>query len=177
MDCYAQPDAADLQGVQNEPLPEGLNLQVKRRHEIPSLNGAGTDNIIQCHETGNLLRLQALITRDVNGIRQEAFTDPIRWQVDNRNLGTFSPDMLRQWNYNQYCSYFEDFESPTGVYLFPRFWEPGELLGQGWLETNSSTKETWESSTAAGIASPGTVEIVTDEVIPVNQVGFDLVHI
>jgi hypothetical protein len=177
MDCYAQPDAADLQGVANEPLPEGLNLQVKRRHEIPSLNTAGADNIIQTHETGNLIRLEVLITRDANSNRQEALTDPIRWQVDNRNLGTFSPDMLRQWNKDQYANYYGSFVSPAGVYLFPRYWNPGDMTGQGWLETNSSTKITHESSTAAGIIGSGTMEIITDEVIPVNQFGFDLVHI
>jgi hypothetical protein len=178
MDCYAQPDAQDLQGVSNEPLPEGLNLQVKRRHEIPNLNGAGTDNILQIHETGNLLRLLVGIGRDVNNVRQEVLTDPIRWQIDNRNLGTFSPDLLRQWNYNFYASYFgADFVSPVGVYLFPRFWLPGDLIGQGWVETDSSTKMTLEAVTSPGIASPGTFEFVTDEVIPVNPVGPDLVHI
>lgn len=178
MDCYAQPDAADLQGVPNEPLPEGLNLQVKRRHEIPNLNTSGADNILQTHETGNLIRLEAIVTRDGFNLRQEALTDPIRWQVDNRNLGTFSPDLLRNWNANQYSNYYgPGFQSPTGVYLFPRFWNLDSAIGQGWLETNSSTKITHESTTAAGISGQGTAEIITDEVIPVGQVGFDLVHI
>src|SRR5229473_3991988 len=41
MDAWAQPDAADLQGTPNQPVPPGLNLQVKRRHQIFQLNAAG----------------------------------------------------------------------------------------------------------------------------------------
>src|SRR5216683_786960 len=63
MDAWAQPDAADLQGTPNQPVPPGLNLQVKRRHQIFQLNAAGSDNILQSALTGNALRNQILITR------------------------------------------------------------------------------------------------------------------
>src|SRR5215469_16203061 len=34
MDAWAQPDGEDLQGTPNQPVPPGLNLQFKRRHQI-----------------------------------------------------------------------------------------------------------------------------------------------
>ena len=41
LDAYAQPDAEDLQGTPNQPVPPGLNLQFKRRHQIFTMNAGG----------------------------------------------------------------------------------------------------------------------------------------
>src|SRR5256885_1726956 len=43
-DMWAQPDATDLEGVQNQRIPPGVNLQTKTRHQIFTLNAAGSDN-------------------------------------------------------------------------------------------------------------------------------------
>src|SRR5271166_1157417 len=94
MDAWAQPDATDLQGNPNQPVPPGLNLQVKRRHQISQLNAAGSDNIIQSALTGNALRLQVLVTRGGSpSLRAEAFTDPLLWQIDNRSMGKYSTNV------------------------------------------------------------------------------------
>lgn len=169
MDAWGQPDPNDLEGVPNQPLPPGLALQVKRRHQAGvTLQASGTDNIFQLVNTGNALRGIVAITRDANGVRQDAFSDPIRWQQDNRNLGVFSPDQLFQWMNSQYAGY-QMGPRPNGVYVFPRFFNPGDLSGQGWLYTSNATKLTFETSTASGLAAgTGTVEFITDEVYPVQ---------
>lgn len=172
MDAWGQPDPADLEGVANQPLPPGLALQVKRRHQAGvTLQGGGTDNIFQLVNTGNAIRGIIAIVRDNNGVRQDYLSDPIRWQQDNRNLGVFSPDMLFQWSNAQYASYGA-LTRPTGVYVFPRFFNPGDLTGQGWLYTSNATKLTFETATAAAFTGgvTGTVEFVTDEVYPVQAV-------
>jgi len=89
MDAWAQPDDRDLQGTPNQPVPPGLNLQVKQRHQIFTMNAAGSDNIFQSALTGNALRAQILVTRGA-GLRTEALTDPVLWQIDNRSLGKYS---------------------------------------------------------------------------------------
>jgi hypothetical protein len=179
MDAWGQPDPTDLEGVANQPLPPGLALQMKRRHQAGVvLQTSGTDNILQLTNTGNALRGIVAITRDTNNNRQDGFTDPIRWQQDNRNLGVFSPDMLFQWNNQQYAEY-ELGPRPVGVYPFPRFYNPGSMDGQGWLYTSNATKLTFETSSGTAITGgTGTVEFITDEVYPVlSTVSPDLLEI
>lgn len=170
MDAWGQPDPMDLEGVPNAPLPPGLALQVKRRHQAGvTLQGGGTDNIFQLVNTGNALRGIIAIVRDNNNVRQDFLSDPIRWQQDNRNLGVFSPDLLFQWMNEQYQGYNLG-QRPSGVYVWPRFFNPGELTGQGWLYTNNATKLTFETSTSTAFTGgvTGTVEFITDEVYPVQ---------
>jgi hypothetical protein len=169
MDAWAQPDPTDLQGVANQPLPPGLALQTKRRHQAGvTLNSASTDNIFQLVNTGNAMRGIIAIVRDSNNVRQDYLSDPIRWQQDNRNLGVFSPDMLFQWANTQYSPWGIG-PRPTGVYVFPRFFNPGDLTGQGWLYTSNATKLTFETATiATAVNTPGNVEFITDEVYPVQ---------
>ena len=180
MDAWGQPDPQDLEGVPNQPLPPGLALQMKRRHQAGvTLQASGTANIFQLVNTGNALRGIIAICRDNNGVRIDALSDPIRWQQDNRNLGVFSPDQLFNWMDEQYSTYNLG-PRPLGVFVFPRFFNPGELTGQGWLYTNNATKLTFETSTAAGVLSgvTGTVEFITDEVYPVQaMVPPDLLEI
>jgi hypothetical protein len=196
LDAWAQPDPQDLQGTPNQPLPPGLALQTKRRHQAGvTFQPAGSDNIIQLTNTGNALRGIIAITRDSSGNRRNLMTDPIRWQQDNRNLGVFSPDMLSQW-YNQQYAGYDGFQTylnnqggyqgagsaalftgppageilesyPEGCYTFPRFWNPGDLDGQGWLYTTNATKLTLEVASLASSTGACTIEIITDEVYPV----------
>lgn len=170
MDAWGQPDPQDLQGVPNQPLPPGLALQTKRRQQAGVvLQGAGTDNIFQLVNTGNAMRGIIAIVRDSTNTRQDYLSDPIRWQQDNRNLGVFSPDMLFNWNNSQYASYNQA-GRPQGVYVFPRFFNPGDLTGQGWLYTSNATKLTFETSTiSTAVNVPGNVTFITDEVYPVQQ--------
>jgi hypothetical protein len=126
MDAWAQPDDKDLQGTPNQPVPPGLALQVKRRHQIFTLNAASSDNILQSALTGNALRAQIFITRTGTGVatvRADLFTDPIQWQVDNRSLGKISTQvgatfasgsgLLEQWMFEQYAEYFPSIVTTT----------------------------------------------------------------
>jgi hypothetical protein len=207
MDAWAQPDAQDLQGTPNQPVPPGVNLQIKRRHQIFTLNGNGSDNILLSTLTGNAIRAMAIITRSAAAgtPRVDAFTDPIYWQLDNRSLGRLNPDIVRQWAEDFYSilnltgvSTAQTPGNPSatsnnatdglssnalyagagamdqGVYVFPRWIEPGELYGQGWLYTANSTKLQFESTTQN---SGATAELVTDEVYPVGAVDPSLVDI
>jgi hypothetical protein len=123
LDAWAQPDAEDLQGTPNQPVPPGLNLQFKRRHQIFTMNAGGSDNIFQSALTGNALRNQILVTRNGGSARAEGLTDPILWQIDNRSLGKISTnagsgigttstsgqtggDMVQTWMADFYAEYF-----------------------------------------------------------------------
>lgn len=202
MDAWAQPDSNDLQGTPNQPVPPGVNLQVKRRHQIFTLNASGSDNVLLSTLTGNAIRGMLLVTRSSAGARADGLTDPIYWQLDNRSLGRLNPDIIRQWAeefYNNWAvggisntqygttndavdglsgtgAYAGAGAMDVGVYAFPRFMDPGNLSGQGWLYTANNTKLQWESTTAAA-ASAGTVELITDEVYPVGPVDPTLVDI
>jgi hypothetical protein len=163
LDAWAQPDDRDLQGTPNQPVPPGLNLQYKRRHQIFTMNAAGSDNIFQSALTGNALRCQILVTRAGSpSLRADLLTDPLLWQLDNRSMGKFSTnpklasgtptsalggDFLGQRVQDFYSEYFytvqangggvatafTPFWRETGVYVFPRFLKPGSLYGEGWL--------------------------------------------
>jgi hypothetical protein len=196
LDAWAQPDPNDLQGTPNMPLPPGLALQLKRRHQAGvTFQSAGSDNILQLTNTGNALRGIIAVIRDGSGNRRNIATDPIRWQQDNRNLGVFSPDLLSQWYQAQLVEFAaadtylnsqstyqgagaatlfaggpagETLQAfPEGCYPFLRYWNPGALTGQGWLYTTNATKLTIETASLSTSAGNCTVEFITDEVYPV----------
>lgn len=204
MDAWAQPDANDLQGTPNQPVPPGVNLQVKRRHQIFTIN-AGSDNTILSTLTGNAIRCAVIVARNSSNIRVDGFSDPFYWYLDNRSLGRLNPDIIRKWAEDQYDTYnmfgvsnpaasnfYTSAQNGTdglaantgnyagapsndfGVAVFPRFILPGELLGQGWLYTANSTKLAWETVAAN---SANQYELIVDEVYPVGNVDPTLVDI
>ncbi len=179
MDAWAQPDATDLQGRQNQPLPPGLNIQTVARHETQTLNAAGANNVLLSHLTGNEVRLFGMIVRDSNNNRQDYIGDPLRWTLDSRNMGVFAPDELFQWMADFWSAWAAaPAARPTGVYVFPRFYDTGEMIGQGWLGTTNATKWQFEFTTlASAVNLPGTVEFFTEEVIPVGPIPPELDHI
>jgi hypothetical protein len=175
-EILAQPDASDAHGNAIEPLPSGLNLATMRRHQIFPLNSASAENIFQLSLTGNELRGLILVVRDSNGARQDYLSDPIRWAIDNRNLGIYSPTEVFD-----HMDDFYDAQSagssirPTGVYVFPRFYQPGQMKGSPWLGTTNATYLTWETATSGSAVNvPGTVECISDEVVPVGSVPMEL---
>jgi len=176
LETWAQPDQADLHGNMIEALPPGLNLATLRRHQIFTLNGAGADNQFQLTNVGNELRAAILIVRDSAGARQDFFSDPIRWRLDNRSLGVFAPDEV----FNQMNDFYDALGQGTsarhtGVYVWPRFYQPGHMKGQSWLGTTNATYLIWETATTASATNvPGTVEVVTDEVVPVGAVPMEM---
>lgn len=202
IDCWAQPDNTDLQGHPNQPVPPGLTWQMKRRRQIFTLNGSGSDNILQVQEMGNALRCQIFVTRTgSNSLRSDMFTDPIKWTLDNRTIGNFSTQVgstfaagsgfLEQWMYEFYSAYFPTavasstangiraatayvpYARETGVYVFPRFVREGDLFGQGWLFTTNATNEKFETNSSSNFSTSATAELITDEVYPVPGAAAD----
>jgi hypothetical protein len=206
MDAWAQPDANDLQGTPNQPVPPGVNLQVKRRHQIFTAN-SGADNTFLSTLTGNAIRCLILVSRLSTNIRADGFSDPLYWYLDNRSLGRLNPDIIRQWKEDQYNTYdtygaggysaapgnfyaiapwvTDGLAANSGAYagapsadfgvaVFPRFIEPGELYGQGWLYTANSTKLAFETVAANSVTQ---VELIAEEVYPVGNVDPSLVDI
>lgn len=173
MESWAQPDANDLRGNPIEELPPGLNLATLRRQQIINLAAAGADNTLQMSNMGNELRGIMMITRNSSGVRADLLSDPIRWRIDNRSLGVFT----QQEVFNRMSDFYEQLQNgsvrPTGVYVFPRFYDPGRMVGESWLATTNATYVIFESATAAG-GSGGTIQVVTDEVVPVGPVPMEL---
>lgn len=177
VDMWAQPDAEDLEKTPNQQIPTGVNLQTKTRHQTFPLNAAGSDNTFLSTLTGNAVRWAALVVRDSNGARQDYLSDPVQWQLDQRNLGTLSPDIVFQWAEDFYKNY-GGYTRPAGVYPFPRFYSPGVMYGTGWLYTANSTALYWESSTSsAGVNLPGTVELLQEEVYAVGAIDPTLIDL
>jgi hypothetical protein len=176
-DMWAQPDAEDLEKTPNQQVPPGANLQIKLRHQTFTLNAAGSDNSLLSTLTGNAVRGQLLILRDSNGARQDYAGNPIQWQLDSRNLGTLSPDIVWQWSEDFYRPY-GGVTRPTGLYAFPRFYSPGVMYGQGWLYTSNSTAESWDFTTlSTAINLPGTVELLQEEVYATGPVDPSLIDL
>lgn len=174
-DMWAQPDATDLEGVANQRIPPGVNFQTKTRHQIFSLGTTGNDNNFLSTLTGNAVRAMLLICRDGTGARQDALTEPITWTLDNRNLGNLSPDQVFRWADDFLCSYSQTTRA-TGVYPFLRFYDPGDLKGQGWLYTANSTAVNWES-VSQSVATVGTTELLQEEVYAVGAIDPSLIDI
>ena len=172
LETYTQVDPTDLSGNPVQPVPDGLGLSRVVRHQIANLAAANANNTIQLTNTGNELRGILLLTRDGSNVRQDALSDPIRIRLDDRSLGTFSPDEV--WlRMNDFYDALKNGTSTreTGVYMFPRFRNPGDAQGTFWLPTSNATYLMIESATANGISGNGNVEIITDEVIPVAPIS------
>jgi hypothetical protein len=173
MESWAQPDSNDLRGNPIEEIPPGLNLATLRRQQIINLAAAGADNTLQLSNMGNELRGILMITRNSSGVRTDLLSDPIRWRIDNRSLGVFS----NQEVFNRMSDFYESLQNgstrPTGVYVFPRFYQPGRMVGESWLATTNATYVIFESATATGGTS-GTIQVITDEVVPVGPVPMEL---
>jgi hypothetical protein len=179
IDTWAQPDSKDLMQRVNETIPPGQALQVYRRHSVQTLNGASSQNTIDGRAlTGNLQRLTMLVVRDNNAARQDYLTDPITWILDTRTLANFTQADLFGWMNDFYGNPGTVLPRPTGVYVFPRYFNPGTLVGQGWLETSGATKLQWLSTTlSTAVNVPGTVDIMVEDCVPLTGLPYELTNI
>lgn len=173
LESWAQPDATDLQGRPIEELPPGLNIATLSRHQVLNLAAVGADNTVQISNMGNEIRCFIWVMRNSSGARTDLASNPIRWRLDNRSLGVFSTDEV----FNRMADFYESLQNgstrPTGVYVWPRFFDPGRMVGESWMSTTNATYLIWETATAAGGAG-GTLEVITDEVVPVGPVPMAL---
>ena len=206
MDAWAQPDASDLQGTPNQPVPPGLNLQRKSRHQIFTMNANASDNILQSALTGNALRNQIFVHRNGGSVRSEGFTDPILWQLDNRSMGKISVndpgsaaggtatttgasngDMVQNWMSEQYGEFFSSRvtgSTTTTVACARR--ELGVYVFPRFIKPGTLYGQGWlytSNSTketfevTSGVSTSGTAELISDEVYPVGPVDPQLTDI
>ncbi len=146
LDAWAQPDAVDLAGRQINPLPPGLGTSRFLMHETDVLNAS--NNTIRLTLTGNEIRGIILIFRDTNGARvdlTDANAGVLRFRLDNRVLWTMKPSQIIEEMQAFYARYYgggkaaaatsAGFTRETGVYVIPRFRDPGSLGGEYWLQT------------------------------------------
>jgi hypothetical protein len=177
IDTWAQPDSLDLMKRNNQQVPGGVALQVQRQIASLQLNGAGSVNTFDARSiTGNLMRLLMLEVRDSAGTRQDYLTDPITYTLDARTLANYTQaDLFGQMN---------DFYGvgvmprPTGVYVFPRFLNPGTLVGEGWMQTSGATKLQWQTSTlSTGTNLPGTCNILSEQVVPLPGLDYEYTNL
>jgi hypothetical protein len=179
LDAWAQPDRVDLHGNQVQGVPPGLNLARIVRHQIVNLAAAGGSNLIALTNTGNEIRNIIVIIRDQTNARVDGISGVLRLRMDDRSLGTYTPNALFDKAVRFYPNLGNNtFPRPTGVYVIPRFQSPTPdnglmLSGDSWLPTSNATYLTFEFTTAAG-PTGGTVEIITDEVVPVGPVPSEL---
>jgi hypothetical protein len=173
LESWAQPDAADLRGNPIEEIPPGLNIATLSRRQILSFSAAGASNTFQLSNMGNEIRVITHIARNSSGVRTDLFSGTIRWRLDNRSLGAFSDQEV----FNRMADFYESLQNgstrPTGVYVFPRHYDPGRMVGEAWMTTTNATYNIFELDTAAG-GTNGTNEIITDEVVPVGPVPMEL---
>lgn len=172
LESWAQPDSVDLNKNPIAPLPDGLCIQTTRRSQSNgTFNAGGSLNQLQISNTGNEDRMIMIVIRDNNGVRQDYLTDPIRWRLDTKAMGTFSPNEL----FNRMADFYHflgdgSIARPTGVYVWPRFFNPGAMWGESWLPTTNATYMIFESAANANLSSAGTWQAITDEVTPVAPV-------
>lgn len=162
LQVYAQPPRATLTGAPIQQVPDGIAAQRFISNQFDSV-GTG-QNTVKLNRVGNLIRTIILVFRDTTGNRTDLTTDPIRLRVDNTQLlveNRITRDYL-DWKWYQMVTApgVPTSARPTGVYVFPRWQDPGALRGVGWLETSPATFLQWEINGAA--ASGSMQQIVED---------------
>jgi hypothetical protein len=163
---WSQPDGTDLLGNPIAPTPDGIVASRFVMHEIPALNGGA--NVTRHTLVGNENRGILWIVRNSLGARvdlTDANAGPIDFRLDNRRLWKMRPSQVIEemnWYYEHIAN--ATWTRDTGVYAFPRFRDPGRLIGEYWLQTvEQSLLQAELNGTDLGANVPGTLEIVYDQ--------------
>jgi hypothetical protein len=183
-ETWAQPDAQDLLGNPIQPTPDGLIVSRFVMHELPPV--VAGNNVLRHTLMGNELRgvlwiLRNSVQNGGTGTRidlTDASGGPIDIRLDNRRLWKMNQSQLVEemnWFYEQIAN--ATWTRDTGVYVYPRFRDPGRVLGEYWLQTvEQSLLQMEVSGTDLGANVPGTLEIIYDELavagpLPANLEG------
>lgn len=167
LESYAQPQSSDYAGNAIAQLPDGLVLQRFASHEIFNTNGG--NQILKSNRVGNLGRCWMLVCRSSAGVRVALTADPIRWRLDNTQLLN-EYRSRRTYENNREFVFGENYGSsaiPLGVYVYPRWHNPGDMEGPYWMPTTEASYLSWEMN---GTPSGGTVEIITEDLAPAAAV-------
>lgn len=171
LETWGQTDQQDITGTPIEPLPPGLAVASIVRHEVKELNAANSNNIIKLNNVGNEYRGLVIVTRDSTGERVDLFGDPVRFRMDNLSVWTRSPDSWFSWLRDHYQFLNLGIaERERGVYVIPMFRDP-ITGGSFWVPTTNASYVVLEASTVPSAKNmPGTAEVISGEVIPVQGV-------
>lgn len=187
LDAWAQPDQVDLAGRPITQIPPGLGVSRFLMHQAGIPFNVG-NNTIRLELTGNEIRGLILIFRDSTGARID-LTDtgagPLRFRNDNRSLWILNPSQIVEemqafyvrWYGGGYTTTVKDpgFTRETGVYVIPRFRDPGNLGGQFWLQTVEQSLLIIELNGGdLATNSPGTVEVIYDQLAVAGQLPGEL---
>ena len=159
LDAWAQPDAVDLADKPIAPVPPGIGVSRFVMREAFTALGAGA-NTIKFNLTGNEIRGLILIFRDVNSNRvdlTDANVGVFRFRLDNRVQWVMTPSMIIEEMNKFYATFYggggsstgysgasgaftgstiaAGFNRELGVYVIPRFRDPGSHTGEYWLQT------------------------------------------
>lgn len=171
LETYAQPPAADYGGRPIAPTPDGLIVQRFVSHEIQVT--ASGDTTYKLNRTGNLGRTFMAVFRNSSAARADLTGDPIRWRLDNTQLISENRTN-RDYKMDKFFgaiaggasnlpSAYVQSNRPTGVYIWPRWHNPGSMVGDYWLPT---TEASFYQIEVNGAASSGTVEFITEDLAP-----------
>lgn len=172
IEVWAQPDLVDLLGNPIQPVPDGLVVSRFVMHELPNLNAG--NNVIRHSLMGNELRGVAWIVRNsvtsgTAGTRldlTDATGGAIDFRLDNRRLWKMNQSQIVEemnWFYDQIANGTQTRD--LGVYVVPRFRDPGRVLGEYWLQTvEQSLLQMEVNGSDLSPNVPGTLEIIYDEI-------------
>lgn len=166
IESRAQPDAADLLGHAISDTPPGMHASRFVMHEIPVL--VAGNNVIRHTLVGNEIRAIGWIIRNSLGARvdlTDANAGPIDVRLDNRRLFKRTPTQIAEEMFRQYEQLANGtWAREAGVFIYPRFRDPGRLVGDYWLQTVEQTLLAAELGGAdLGANAPGTIELLYDE--------------
>jgi hypothetical protein len=179
IEVWSQPDLQDLLGNPIQPVPDGLVVSRFVMHELPQINAG--NNVIRHTLMGNELRGVAWVVRNSLGTRidlTDANAGAIDMRLDNRRLWKMNQSQLVEemnWFYEQVANGTQTRD--TGVYVYPRFRDPGRIIGEYWLQTvEQSLLQIEFTGTDLAANVPGSLEIVYDELavagaLPANLEG------
>lgn len=164
-ETYAQPPFTDYADNAIAQLPDGLCLQRFISQEQIATNAGNAQ--LKSNRVGNLIRTMILVFRNSAGARVDLTADPIRWRLDNTQLLNENRahrvyEMNREYQFGEYTQQLTA-NRPTGVYVYPRYHNPGSMQGMYWLPTTEATYLMWEVS---GASAGGTCQIVTEDFSP-----------
>jgi hypothetical protein len=173
LETYAQPPAQDYAGNSIAQLPDGLVLQRFISREIFASSG-GTLTV-KSNRVGNLIRGQAIVVRGATGNRVDLSSGPIRVRLDNTQL--INENLAHRIYENNRVFQFGEFQQlpgptsasarPAGVYIYPRYHNPGSMQGMYWLPTTEASFLAYELN---GTPASGTIEVITEDLAPLAAV-------
>lgn len=168
LETYAQPPQTDYAGNPIVQIPDGLTLQRFVSHQTGTKTNSGAFSI-KSNRVGNLIRTLIDVFRTSAGVRANLSADPVRLRLDNTQLWA---RYRTSWDYDidRFSSQQNAHDTsarPTGVYVYFRYHNPGQMDGNYWLPT---TEASYLLQTFTGGSANGTLETITEDLAPAGPV-------